>query len=153
MIRKLLFLLALLTSCGNQDKEEVELVRQTIEGIIEADNHSDLEKVMSFYHDNAVLFPTGKPSIAREEAIRENYKQIFSSWRLELETKIEETRAAADWAFVTGRNKGTRISLSDGSTEPIDDQFTMLLEKQDGEWKIRKLWWNQNPETTASSPK
>ena len=104
MIKKLLFLSALLLSCGHQDKEEADVIRGTVTSLIEADNHSDLEKVMSFYNKSAVLFPPGKPSIVGEAAIRETYKETFSKWRLQIEMKIEELRAAGDWAFVTGRN-------------------------------------------------
>jgi ketosteroid isomerase-like protein len=142
---KLLYILILSVaafSCSESDKNESEAVVAMINGIIAADNESDIPKVLSYYHPEAILFPPGKPEIAGLKNIEENYLSIFAKNKLQLKTTVNETTISQNWAMATGRNAGVRIALTDSTRTIIDDAFMMLLEKHEGKWKIKRLIWN-----------
>lgn len=138
--RCLFFLIA--AGCSQPEENDIEAVQRVARGIIAADNQGDPARVINFYHPQAILSPPGKPAVIGLQAIRANYENIFSSTELHLEIEIQETRAEEHWAVVVGKNGGYRINKLDQSRTEIDDPFMMILEKWQGEWKIKRLLWN-----------
>ena len=57
---------------------------------LDADNHADIERVLSFYHDEAILMPPGRDEIRGIANIRRNYESIFTSSLLNLAPEEEE---------------------------------------------------------------
>jgi ketosteroid isomerase-like protein len=139
----LLSSLLCLTACDLKSKEEAEIKTMIME-LVTADNRSDLESVVSYYTIDATLMPPGKPSISGRENIRTNYKNIFSTTRLQLETKIEGVEingfSALAWGFISGK----AISLNDSTVSMLDEKYLMHLVKMEGEWKIYRLIWSSN---------
>lgn len=143
---RFLYLLVLIiagckTSSSIDDEKEI---RSLLDSIIAADNRSDIHKVLSCYTDDAVLMPSNKPSIKGINSIEENYASIFRNSVLHLESHIEEIKIAGTWAAVTGFNTGTVFMRKDSSSVSVNDKFILLTEKQNNEWKIKRLIWNKN---------
>jgi hypothetical protein len=131
----LLSLLIVFTAPGcqtNQFGEEAR-VKKVVYEIIEADNQSDLPKVLSFYDSTASLMPPGKPVIQGKTAIRNNYQDLFSYNRLQLKTEIEEVRICDNQAWIAGYNSGHSISLITNIPITIRSKFIMLLQKHDSD--------------------
>ena len=47
-------------SCAKPTEGTKYDVRAVVSGILDADNHADIERVLSYYHDDAVLMPPGR---------------------------------------------------------------------------------------------
>ena len=137
----LIIVYILLLSCDHIASEK-EAIRSMINDLIAVDNRSDLESVLSHYAPDATLMPPGKPSISGLEKIRENYKNIFATTRLELATQIEDVEVNRFSALAWGYNTGKAISLKDSSVRTINDKYVAHLIKEKGKWKIQRLIWN-----------
>ena len=130
-----------LLSCHHIANEE-DAIRSMINDLIAADNRSDLQSVLVHYANDATLMPPGKVSISGLDKLRENYKNIFATTRLELATKIEGVEVNRFSALAWGYNTGKAVSLKDSSVRVINDKYVAHLIKEKGEWKIERLIWN-----------
>ena len=129
-------------ACAGPDQRARNDVRSVVVGILDADNDADLERVLSYYHNDAVLMPPGRAEIIGIENIRKNYEGIFASSMLELSPEEVEILVMQEHAIYKGRTKGKVILKSDSLERTIDDKFIMILKKEDGKWKIKTLIWN-----------
>ena len=129
-------------SCTESTEHTKIDVRIVVSGILDADNHADIERVLSFYHDEAVLMPPGRDEIRGIANIRRNYEGIFASSVLNLAPEEEEITITDGFAVYKGRTKGQAVIKSDSTTRVINDKFLMILKKDNGSWKITTLIWN-----------
>jgi uncharacterized protein (TIGR02246 family) len=127
---------------GSAFDREANRVRAVVEALIEADNRGDLEKVVGFYTQDAVLTsPTGA-QIHGREAVGSHYRDIFERHRLALRVQILETSVMRDTATVRGRTTGHRRPVEGGEAVQIDDDFVAgLVLETDGRWRIARLSW------------
>jgi len=132
----------LLFACAGPDQRAQNDVRSVVVGILEADNDADLERVLSYYHNDAVLMPPGRPEIIGIENIRKNYEGIFASSVLELSPEENEILVMHEHAIYKGRTKGKVVLKSDSLERTIDDKFIIILTNEAGKWKIKTLIWN-----------
>jgi uncharacterized protein (TIGR02246 family) len=137
-----IILLAVMLGCGGGVDKDKEDVRAVVAGILDADNHADLERVLSYYREDAVLMPPGKEEIRGIESIRSNYENIFETSMLDLSPEEEELVVENQLAVFKGRTKGKVILKSDSATRLVNDKFVMILKQQDGTWRISTLIWN-----------
>jgi ketosteroid isomerase-like protein len=137
-----IFLLLVITSCSGNPHEDSKKANNIIYRLIEADNKSDINTVLSSYTDDIEFYPAGRPFIKGIDSVRSSYVKLFEENQLSISTQILETVVTGNIAIVTGINTGTRKSLMDSSINKIDDKYIALLKKnQDGDWKIDKLIW------------
>ena len=129
-------------SCAESTERTKNDVRAVVSGILDADNHADIERVLSYYHDEAVLMPPGRDEIRGIASIRRNYEGIFASSVLNLAPEEEEITITDGFALYKGRTKGQVVIKSDSTTRAINDKFLMILKKDNGSWKISTLIWN-----------
>jgi len=121
-----------------------DAVRAVANGIIAADNARDIDRVMSFYADDAVLMPPNASPVTGHRAIRPRYETLFAAMSPAIVSTLDEVRVAGDWAFVRGKNTGVLRSRSGGETRALNDVFVMILQRQgDGQWKIARLIWHR----------
>jgi uncharacterized protein (TIGR02246 family) len=98
----------------------------------------DLDKLVGFYTDDAVLMAPGAPSIAGKAAIQTMLKQMVADPALSL--KFEATRievaSGGDMAYTQG---SYTMTMTDPSTKkPINDKgsyVTVYKKQADGSWK------------------
>ena len=117
---------------------EIEAVRTRGEAVMAAISARNVEEVLSFWADDAIVQHPGKPQIEGKEAIGDGYRQ----WFVENENLKEcsetithiEVSASGDLAYVYGVWK-------DIKTGPEGDLLDMgkyldVWKKIDGEWYI-----------------
>ena len=132
-------------SCAESTEGAKDDVRAVVAGILDADNHADIERVLSYYHDdpdNYREMPPGRDEIRGIANIRRNYEGIFASSVLNLTPEEEEITITDALAVYKGRTKGRVVIKSDSTTRAINDKFLMILKKDHGGWKITTLIWN-----------
>lgn len=118
-------------------------VRAVVEGIIAADNAGDLERVLGYYADDAMLLPPNEEPIRGKAAIRPRYEGLFQAFLPEIVGDIDELQVAGEWAFVRGRNRGRLTPRAGGEPRTLNDVYLMLLRRDEGgSWRIAHLIWH-----------
>lgn len=136
------------TSCLAQEPcqptaRESQEVRAVATGIVEADNAQDLDRVMEYYAEDAVLMPPGEDPVVGKERIRPRYQQLFASFLPSIENQVAEICVSGPLAFARGRTAGTLQPKAGGEPRQLDDAYTMILQKgRDGVWRISHLMWH-----------
>jgi uncharacterized protein (TIGR02246 family) len=143
-VASLAFAVAAPAALSAQKRTASDSVRAVAEGIIAADNVRDIERVMSFYADDAVLMPPNEGPVAGHRAIRPRYQALFASVQPAIVSVLDEVRVTGEWAFVRGKNTGFMRPLDGGEGRALDDVFVMLLQRLGGgQWKIARLIWHR----------
>ncbi len=125
-------------------------VRAVAEGIIAADNARDLDRVLGYYADDAVLMPPNEPPVQGKEGIRPRYESLFAQFLPAIESRIDEIRVDRDWAFVAGGNGGRLAPRDGGEPRVLNDAWVMVLRRSGAhEWKIARLIWHSATPTGA----
>jgi uncharacterized protein (TIGR02246 family) len=136
------------SSC-RADAPGVREIRAVARGIVAADNRRDLQQVVDYYANDAVLLPPGEAPVAGRDKIRPRYEALFAAFTPEIELQIHEACARADLGFVRGHNGGRLVSRASGETRSLDDAFIMMLRLEGGVWRISHLIWHRQSQATA----
>lgn len=132
---------AVVQSCDVGRSDSVA-VRRVAEGIVEADNARDLEKVLDYYAEDAVLHPPNDSDVVGRAAIRPRYESLFGDYDPEIVVELRAVSICGDLAVVTGRNGGFLRGREGRADRELSDAFVMVLKKDDGLWLIRRLIWH-----------
>jgi len=135
----------LLAGAGAAPTTGVEAdVRRAAQGIIAADNTSDIEGVLGFYAADAILMPPGEAPVQGQAAIRQRYEALFAAYAPAIEGRIDELAVDGATAFVRGHNGGRLIPRAEALPRELDDVYLMLLRRApDGAWRISHLIWHR----------
>ena len=131
-----LFLLSLSTACQQQATSDEATLRKLDDEWSKAAGSRDVEKMMSYYSDDAVVMLPNIPTLTGKEPIRSLWKSMLESpsfsggWKA---TKVEVARSG-DLAYVSGDYEFTE---NDDSGKPITDKgkYLEVWKKVDGSWK------------------
>jgi ketosteroid isomerase-like protein len=135
---------ALLPSC-NQQAPAPQDTRATEEAAIRAASAEwakvaaakDLEKTLSYYADDASMFPPNMPIVTGSDARREAWTALFAPAELVFSnaaTKVEAARSA-DLAYETGTFEESFNDAS-GKAEHVVGKYVVVWKKQaNGQWK------------------
>ncbi len=113
---------------------------------LNAEQAKDVDTVLSFFADDASLFPPNAPIVTGKEAIRAHLSEEYSgqdfaiSWQT---TKVEVSRSG-DLAYSHGTYE---VTVNDAEGNPVTDKgkWVTVWEKQpDGTWKVVADIWNSD---------
>lgn len=98
----------------------------------------DVDRYVSVYADDAVLFWPGTPMITGKTAIREFMKIFFANpaCSLSFQTVKVETSQYGDLAYSYGTNT---VTLTDPEGHQVEDRgkyLTIYKKQPDGTWKV-----------------
>jgi ketosteroid isomerase-like protein len=131
-----LFLLSLSTACQRQATSDEAALRKLDDEWSKVAASRDVEKMMSYYSDDAVVMLPNIPTLTGKEPIRSLWKSMLDSqsfsggWKA---TKVEVARSG-DLAYVSGDYEFTE---QDDSGKPITDKgkYLEVWKKQADSWK------------------
>ncbi len=114
----------------------------------------DLDKTVSFYSDDANVFPPNSPAVTTKEGIRKVWKEFMDlpgfaiSWKA---TKVEVAKSG-EIGFVSGTYE---ITFNDASGKPMKEQgkYLEVFEKKNGTWKCGADIWNSDAPAAAPDKK
>jgi uncharacterized protein (TIGR02246 family) len=117
---------------------DVQAVRELEREAREAAEAKDLDRYVSFYADDAVLFWPGAPMVRGRAGIREFMQAYLSmpTFSLSFETAEVHVSRAGDLAYSYGTN---RVSLVGPNGEHVKDRgkyLTIYRKQPDGTWKV-----------------
>jgi ketosteroid isomerase-like protein len=106
----------------------------------------DIDKIISFYSDDAIVMPPNTSAATTKEAIRRVWQDLLASPALVISwktTKVEVAKSG-DLACLSGTYE---LTMNDASGKPINDRgkYVEVWEKQsDGKWKCGTDIWNSD---------
>ena len=139
------FAVALIAGCSQapgppMDTRKADEAAITAAGVAlaQAAEAKDLDKCMSFYVDDPVLFVPGAPASIGKDAVRQAFAGFLEVQALKLETSglIIDVAQSGDLAFERGSYANT-ITDAKGKTTTETGKLALVWKKQaDGSWKI-----------------
>jgi uncharacterized protein (TIGR02246 family) len=148
----LVFLLCFTFSCqqGGEVAEEpavdIEADTTALKKIEEewsaASISGDIDKLVSFFTDNAVHIPPNEPARIGKEAIRSWFQQLHDLFTMEQEGTLEDVQVSGDLAFTRGAGTIIFTPKAGGESLKVKDHWVTIYRKQsDGTWKcICNIW-------------
>jgi uncharacterized protein (TIGR02246 family) len=130
-------------SAGSQTDVQSQILRLDAEWSRAAQDR-DVDRVVSFWSDDATVFPPGSPSVAGKAAIREFVAKSFRTpgFSISWKTTTVAVSRSGDMAYTTGTNRVT-FSLSDGRQVTVDGKAVAVWRREkDGLWKCVVDIWN-----------
>ena len=139
------FAVALIAGCSQapgppMDTRKADEAAITAAGVAlaQAAEAKDLDKCMSFYVDDPVLFVPGERAVIGKDAVRQAFAGFLGVQTLKLETSglIIDVAQSGDLAFERGSYSNT-ITDAKGKTTTETGKLALVWKKQaDGSWKI-----------------
>lgn len=106
-------------------------------------NASSTDQVILLYTTDGVFMPTGFPTSAGTEQVRQAYDGVFAMIKLNIEFFIDEIEVDGDHAFARTTSKGTTLIHATGETVPEENRELFVLQRTDGGWKIARYVFNK----------
>lgn len=104
----------------------------------------DIDRTVSFWAEDAMVFPPGSPAVVGRAAIREFVAKSFQTpgFGISWKTTTVEVSRGGDLAYATGTNRVT-FSGPDGKPVAVDGKaVTVWRREKDGAWKCVIDVWN-----------
>ena len=98
----------------------------------------DLNQIVSFYADDAVLMPAAKPVLHGKAAITNEWKELLAIPAFQNSSKLAQVEVSAsnDLAFTRGSYE-TRLTGEDGKLVTEPGKWLSVWRKQpDGSWRV-----------------
>ena len=128
-------------------KADVEAINSMRERAVPVFNRGDVDAIMSFFTDDAVVMAPNSPPAIGKDAVRSLWQAFFGQFTAEETLSSHEILMFGDWAFERGSYTVTLTPKSGGG--PIQDNGKIIFVWQrqpDGSWKIaRDMWSSNNP--------
>ncbi len=107
----------------------------------------DFERVISFWADDAIVFPPGSPPVVGKAAIREFVEKSFQTpgFDISWKTTTVAVSRSGDIAYTTGTN---RVSFRgpDGKQVTVEGKAVAVWRREkEGAWKCVIDIWNDMP--------
>jgi len=114
----------------------------------------DLEKMLSFYADDATVLPANAPAATTKDNVRRLWTDLFASPGLALSWRTirVEVAKSGEMAYATGTYE---LTANDASGNPTTDhgKYLTVWEKQsDGKWKCGADIWNSDIAASTATP-
>ncbi|MGH9459006.1 MAG: YybH family protein [Thermoanaerobaculia bacterium] len=114
-------------------------VRAALEALGAAERAGAVPLVLGAFADDAVLVPASGPPLEGLAAIAEHYRLLVAEQKLDTAVIIDRIGAEGDLAWASGRTTGYQQSRRTGVDRRVDDRWLMVLERQEGEWRIVRM--------------
>jgi len=114
----------------------------------------DVEKSVSFWADDASLFPPGQPAVVGKDALRRYVSESFSipGFSISWETREFFVSTSGDQAYGVGTNT---VAMQDAQGNPVTVRgraVTVWRKGKDNTWKCVIDIWNAEPAAQHLTP-
>ena len=122
------------------DREAVAAIEDRINAAYAV---GDADGVAAQYTEDAVLMGPSTPAVVGREAIAENFRPFFASYRGELAQEIEEIEVFGDQAWMRGKIH-IKITAKQGSTKgEMHGKYIAIARRcSDGVWRFSRDIYN-----------
>lgn len=134
-------------SAGSQTDVQSQILRLDADWSRAAQDR-DVDRVVSFWADDAIVFPPGSPAVAGKAAIREFVAKSFQTpgFSISWKTTTVAVSRGGDIAYTTGTNRVT-FSTPDGKQVTVEGKAVAVWRREkDGAWKcVIDIWNDASP--------
>jgi uncharacterized protein (TIGR02246 family) len=133
-------------SVSSQADVRSEIMRLDAEWSRAAQNR-DFDRVLSFWADDAIVFPPASPAVVGSAAIREFVRKSFQTpgFSISWKTTTVAVSRSGDIAYTTGTNRVT-FNAPDGKQVTVEGKAVAVWRREkDGAWKCVIDIWNDVP--------
>jgi len=146
-MRRQILLVALSLStplCVIADHSDEHAIEKANNVYAEAIVAADLDTLMTYYADDAVLMPPGMAPLTGKEAIRASWVELFSQFDiLEAVSVLDEVIVLGNWAYGRGHYIGISADRSNDNQFEERLSFSGMWQKgEDGSWRIARDMYN-----------
>ncbi len=131
----------------NVDAERAAILKTDKEWAAAASEGRDVERIVSFWADDAAVFPPGSPALVGKQAIRDFVAKSLqtSGFSITWETTQVTISPAGDFAYASGTNRVT-FDDSEGNRVTLPGKGVTVWRKEPGGgWKCVIDIWNEVP--------
>ena len=137
-----LVLTVVVSACAGTPQEEftradAEAIRKNTADFTAAFNAKEVDKLVDFYGENAVLMPPNKPLLRGREVLKSYYDDQVT--RGELTMNVDEVSGHGPIAFESGTYA---MALADGNRDR--GKYIRVLRSQNGNWRTEKIIWSSD---------
>lgn len=107
----------------------------------------DLEAILAFWSDDAIVMPPGQPAAVGKSAIREFLLRTLAipGFSITWEPEQASVAAAGDLGYLVERNRVTMIDATGVQREQVGKAVTIWRKDSNGAWRCVVDTWNENP--------
>ena len=129
------------------DAEKARLLRRDAEWVLAASEGRDIERILSFWTDDAVVLPPDLPAIIGKAALRQYVESSLRVPGFRITWSTDEAVLSPDgqFAYLLGNNA---VTMDDPTGEPVTTKgraVTIWQRGTDGEWRCAVDIWNAEP--------
>ena len=127
--------------------ERARLLQRDAEWALAASEGRDLERILSFWADDAVVLPPALPAIVGKAALRQYVESSLQIPGFRISWSSHEAVLSPDgqFAYLLGNNA---VTMDDPTGEPVTTKgraVTIWQRGTDGEWRCAVDIWNAEP--------
>lgn len=134
---------------GMSDKEDLEAIHRLHEKDMAASKQGDYATLRSIMSDDAVVLPPGGKTIRGKDVLDANFSKMKESMQsidvLDYVLDFEEVQIMGDYAFEWGTIRGSMKTKNSNDAMHSRYKVMRLLRKENGEWKVFRTMWNDEP--------
>ena len=103
----------------------------------------DIDKLVSFFAEDAVRVPANEPALMGKDAIRAWFQRQLDEFVVEGESTLVDIRVSGDQAYFRGTWVGVNTPKAGGEPRALNGNFVSVLERHaDGSWKTIFNSWS-----------
>jgi ketosteroid isomerase-like protein len=128
----------------NLDLEKTKLLQRDTEWAALAAEGRDIDRILSYWTDDAIVLPPGLPAIVGQLALRQYVEASMRIPGFRISWNSSEATVSPDGnvAYLMGRNAVT-MNAPDGSPVTTEGRaVTIWRRDDDGEWRCAVDIWN-----------
>jgi uncharacterized protein (TIGR02246 family) len=120
-------------------------VKQVSSKMLEKWNAADLDVLITFFANDYVQMPPGRPEIIGKKALRASWDQFLSENTHTLKTSVEDIKISGDLAIVRIKELNSTIPKDGSETITFNGKRLLIYRRGvDGAWKMILEIWNSN---------
>ena len=149
MLIPLVLLCCLAVGCISRDyvaptdvEADIQAIKDSVAELEAAVNMGDVDKIMSFYADNAVRIPPNEPALIGKEAIQRLSRQAADEFDLQEVYEVKNVKISGDMAVAhIAWSSTVTIKASGETVNPKGNGMRVYERQSDGDWKcIYSIW-------------
>jgi ketosteroid isomerase-like protein len=131
------------------DKERATILKVDKQWSAAAAEGKDIDLIVSFWSDDAIVFPPGAPAVVGKDSIRRFVQESLATPGFSIDWETTEVVVSPDatLAYSTGKNQ-TTFNDPEGKQLVVHGKAVAVWRKEpSGEWKCVIDIWNEDPPT------